>query len=201
MLFWINHTFFCKSTWFSLLSRQKLMIIECSNLGQSVWFSAILRRFQTNIFTWRILFLLKTNIINNAGITFTKINLKTNLFYFSKIKIPLCIEWISLSLSQTHTQTHTPTQIYTHIIILSCHQHGYPWPSLATSPNHSSLLAGPQGYILYWHRASVWRFELVPLLLFSYMRGSIVEHELVSASPAVKCMSGSSNFDSFRDGW
>ena len=34
------------------------------------------------------------------------------------------------------------------IIIMSCRQHGYPWPSLATSPYHSSPLAGLQGYII-----------------------------------------------------
>ena len=38
------------------------------------------------------------------------------------------------------------------IIIMSCHQHGYPWPSLATPPYHPSLLAGPPGYIPYLHR-------------------------------------------------
>ena len=37
------------------------------------------------------------------------------------------------------------------IIIMSCRQHGYPWPSLATSPYPSSLLAGLQGYIPYPH--------------------------------------------------
>ena len=31
------------------------------------------------------------------------------------------------------------------IIILSCQQHGYPWPSVATSPYRSSLPAGLQG--------------------------------------------------------
>ena len=56
------------------------------------------------------------------------------------------------------------------IIILSCHQHGYPWPSLATPPNHSSLLAGPQGYILYPHRAAVCRSELVTLFLLGHVR-------------------------------
>ena len=40
-----------------------------------------------------------------------------------------------------------------HLIILSCHQHGSPWPSLATPPYRSSLLAGPQGYILNPNRA------------------------------------------------
>ena len=36
--------------------------------------------------------------------------------------------------------TFVCTQII--IIIMSCRQHGYPWPSLATSPNHSSPPAG-----------------------------------------------------------
>ena len=41
------------------------------------------------------------------------------------------------------------------IIIMSCRQHGYPWPSLATSPYRSSHLAGLQGYIPYPHIAAV----------------------------------------------
>ena len=64
------------------------------------------------------------------------------------------------------------------IIIMSCCQHGYPWFSLATPPYRSSLLAGPQGYIPYPHRAAVCSFELVVLLLLSHMRGSIGEHPL-----------------------
>ena len=59
----------------------------------------------------------------------------------------------------------------TFIIIKSCRQHGYPWPSLATSPFHSSHLAGLQGYIPYPHIAAVCMFELVVLLLLGYMRG------------------------------
>ena len=46
-------------------------------------------------------------------------------------------------------------------IIMSCHQHGYPWPSLATSPYHSSLPAGLQGYILCLHIDAVCKFKLV----------------------------------------
>ena len=85
------------------------------------------------------------------------------------------------------------------IIIMLCRQHGYPWHYLATPPNRSLLLAGPQGYIPYPHSAAVFRFDL---LLFGYVRGSIgaITYELVSASPAVSCMSGSSNLDSFPDG-
>ena len=45
---------------------------------------------------------------------------------------------------------------------MSCCRHGYPIPSLATSPNRSSLQAGLQGYIPYLHIAVVCMFELGP---------------------------------------
>ena len=64
------------------------------------------------------------------------------------------------------------------IIIMSCRYHGYPWHSLATSPYHSSPLAGLLGYIPYPHRAVVCIFELVVLLLLSHMWGSIGVHHL-----------------------
>ena len=54
-----------------------------------------------------------------------------------------------------------------------CRQHGYPWPSLATSLYRSSPLAGLQGYILHLHIAAVSMFELVVLLLLGHMWGSI----------------------------
>ena len=60
------------------------------------------------------------------------------------------------------------------IIIMSCCQYGYPWPSLATSPYHSSPLAGLQGYILYPHIATECMFELVVLLLPGHMWGSML---------------------------
>ena len=65
------------------------------------------------------------------------------------------------------------------IIIMSCRQHGYPWPSLATSPYRSSPLAGLQGYIPYPHRAAVCMFELVILLLLGHMWGSLVSSSLL----------------------
>ena len=64
------------------------------------------------------------------------------------------------------------------IIIMSCCQHGYPWPSLATSPYHSSPPAGLQGYILCPHIVAVCKFELVFLLLHGHMWGSIGVHHL-----------------------
>ena len=65
---------------------------------------------------------------------------------------------------------HIYIYIYIYIIII--------WPSLATSPNRSSPLAGLQGYILYPHRATVCMFELAVLLLLSHMWGSIGVHRL-----------------------
>ena len=56
---------------------------------------------------------------------------------------------------------------------MSCRQHGYPIPSLATSPYYSSPLAGLQGYILCPHIAAVCKFELVVPLLLGHMWGSI----------------------------
>ena len=64
------------------------------------------------------------------------------------------------------------------IIIMSRRQHGYPRPSLATSPYRSSLLAGLQSYIPYPHVAAVCIFVLVVLLLTGYMWGSIGVHHL-----------------------
>ena len=64
------------------------------------------------------------------------------------------------------------------IIIMLCHLHGYPWPSLATSPYRSSPLAGLQGYIPYPHIAAECMFELVVMLLPGHMWGSIGVHHL-----------------------
>ena len=82
----------------------------------------------------------------------------------------------------THTKYHlyVQTQHYENImiIIMSCHSHGYPWSSLATSLYPSSPLAGLQGYITYPHIAAECMFELVVLPLPGHMRGSIGVHHL-----------------------
>ena len=72
------------------------------------------------------------------------------------------------------------TFLFIIIIIMSCGQHRYPWPSLSTSPYHSSPLAGLQGYIPYHHIAAVCMFELVVLLLIGHMWGSTGVHHLWS---------------------
>ena len=68
------------------------------------------------------------------------------------------------------------------IIIMSCRQHGYPWPSLATSPYNSSPPAGLQGYILCLHIAAVCNFELVVPLLLGHMWGVHRSTSLTSSS-------------------
>ena len=52
------------------------------------------------------------------------------------------------------TQLYCFKYFYLIIIIMLCREHGYPWPSLATSPYHSLLLAGLQGYIPNPHIAA-----------------------------------------------
>ena len=58
------------------------------------------------------------------------------------------------------------------IIIMSCHQHGYPWPFLATPLYRPSLPAGLQGNILYRYRAAECKFRLVVLSLLDHVKGS-----------------------------
>ena len=67
---------------------------------------------------------------------------------------------------------------------------------------HSSPPAGLQGYILCTHIVAVCKFVLVVHSCTSMCGGpqEYVAYELVLASPAVSCVSGSSNLYSFRDG-
>ena len=66
------------------------------------------------------------------------------------------------------------------VIIMSCRQHGYPWPSLTTSPYRSSPLAGLQGCIPYPHRAAVCMFELVVLLLLGHESSGVVKVTIIN---------------------
>ena len=61
---------------------------------------------------------------------------------------------------------------------MSHRQRGYPWPSLAISPYHSSPPAGLQGYIMCPHIVAVCKFVLVVLLLHIHMWGSTGVHRL-----------------------
>ena len=61
---------------------------------------------------------------------------------------------------------------------MSCYQHGYFWPSLATPPYCPLLPASPQGYIPYQHRAAVCSFELDILPFLVDVKGSTGVHHL-----------------------
>ena len=92
---------------------------------------------------------------------------------------------------------------YIIIIIMLRYQHRYSWPSLTTPPYRPLHSTDPQGYIQYQHRAAICRFEMDVLLCLSIGRGSqeYITYELVPTSLAASRMSGSSNFESFHDGW
>ena len=88
------------------------------------------------------------------------------------------------------------------IIMLRC-QHISPWPSLATRLYRPSFLGGLLGYILYRHRAVVYRFQLVVLPLLVHVKGSTGIYRLwvrpyFSSSVLYVWLS---NLDSFHDGW
>ena len=102
------------------------------------------------------------------------------LFWGNLLHLLMWLIVLSLSLHNQHLQLCCVIYFCFNIliIIMSCHQHGYPWPSLATSPYRSSPLAGLQGYIPYPHIAAGCMFELVVLLLRGHMWGSIGVHHL-----------------------
>ena len=100
---------------------------------------------------------------------------KTNVYNFKERKQKISNIFFFLSKCSMVEVVNTFIII---IIIMSCRRHGYPWPSLATSPYRSSLLAGLQDYIPYPHRAAVCMIELVVLLLLGHMWGSIGVNQL-----------------------
>ena len=94
----------------------------------------------------------------------------------------LSISLHGTTLKKWHFDTMKSSLYAAYIIIMSCHKHGYPWPSLSTSPYHSSPPAGLQSYIPYHHIAAVCMFELVVLLLIGHMRGSTGAYSLTISS-------------------
>ena len=93
-------------------------------------------------------------------------------------------------------------------IAISSHHHIVPSAQIsltlfATLLYHPLLLVGLQGYILPRHRAVVCGYRWSSCLCSSMWRGpqEYVTYEFVPISPAVSRMSGSSNLDSFCDGW
>ena len=88
---------------------------------------------------------------NNAINTNQKLLLKK---YFETLTFNVIRERL-----YTHTYTYTPIYIYIIIIIimLRC-RHGSPWPSPSCSLYRPLLPEGLPGYILYRHRAVLYRF-------------------------------------------
>ena len=80
--------------------------------------------------------------------------------------------------NQSELQFCNPFIIIIVIIIMSHHQHGYPWPSLATPPYRPLLPADDQGYIPNRHITAVCRFELVVQLFLVHVKGSTGLHHL-----------------------
>ena len=97
----------------------------------------------------------------------------SNYNHFSTQKYVVILNLLHMRISVLNTLHNVPPFLLLLLIIMSCRQHGYPWPSLATSPYHSSPPAGLLGYVLCLHIAAVCMFGLVVLLLLGHMWGSI----------------------------
>ena len=90
--------------------------------------------------------------------------------YTTRTYIQICIYiYICMVYVCIHLKIHHKC-LYLYIIIMLHNQHKYPWPSLTPLPYRPLLPAGPQGYIPYWHRAAVCRFELVVLPLLTHVK-------------------------------
>ena len=104
-----------------------------------------------------------------SGIAFTTCSIYTvkglNHCYSTLIVSSATVKWFQVLLSPTHHHHHVVPSARISLTL-----------SLATSPNHSSLLAGLQGFIPYLHTIAVCMFELVVLLLLGHMRVSIGVH-------------------------
>ena len=109
-------------------------------------------------------------------------NTYTRLFAFPMALISLGKLWVTLFFLELWVNSGLDIGITNGfiiiiiIIIMSCRQYGYPWPSLATSPCHSSPPAGLQDYILCPYIVAVCKFVLVVLLLHIHMWGSTEVH-------------------------
>ena len=101
-------------------------------------------------------------------VIFKIILLQTSTQLYFIIKVLEGEDWGSFDIAR-HSPTHT-------------NKHWHPWPSLATSPYRTSLLAGLLGYIPYTHIAAACMFELVVLLLLGHMWGVHRSTSLMSSS-------------------
>ena len=105
------------------------------------------------------------------------------VLYFPRKYTGSVVPWTSLISMRYHLHHVAPSAWIS--LILSCH------------PSLSSTASGFYTELLYVY--SSWS----PCLCSSMWRGpqEYISYELIPNSLAVSCTSGSSNFDSFRDGW
>ena len=102
-----------------------------------------------------------------------------NLQYFSLVG---CFVWVLWHINHCGL-FNVKSSLYIYIwyiiiIIMSRRLRGYPWPSLAISPYHSSPPAGLQDYNPCPHIAAVCKFVLVVPLLHIHEWGSTGVHRL-----------------------
>ena len=151
------------------------MIDFCLSLEYSVWLAAILNSFKRNIVLW-------TNF-NQCRVYIYE---KKNSEWKTALKILLFIEWV---MSSSSSSCRAPTtDILDPLLPLLPIVHRFWQVFRATSRILTELL-----YVCSsWSSCFCSAICGGPLEYISY--------ELVPTSPAVSCMSGSSNLDSFRDG-
>ena len=108
-----------------------------------------------------------------------------NLFFS---KVCWIFEWTCPTLWSKYFETLSKLckflfLVDTFFFIMSCRLHGYPWPSLATSPYRSSSLAGLQGYIPYPHIAAG-----LPAFVRPYVGSVRVHHSSLLLQQCPACL-------------
>ena len=173
---------------------QKLSRLELYLPGQELTMNEMLILFKIillvyNAFIQVSFLLVKASLEESLHVTMVKLldcGIKVNKFKLIRLLYSLSDSYLWKRYETPYLSSYglnSITAVLLIIIIISCRQHGYPWPSLATSPYHSSPLAGLQGYIPYPHGAVLCMFKLVILLLLGHVLGSIGVHHSWARNP------------------
>ena len=83
---------------------------------------------------------------------------------------------------------------------MTCGKHGYPWPSLSTSPYHSSPSAGLRGYIPNHHIAAVRNLKIIKGFRTIVFIFSVISTKFRPICPPAffRCLSNSGTFTELR---
>ena len=152
----------------------RFTLIEIFYFTQLFLLQVLCKVFGQNIGSYRLV-----NEIFLKIVTVLLLKIFTAFFSITELKKMIMI----IIIIDQHVQRQRQTRLYSSrrkviIIIMSRRQRGYPWPSLAISPYHSSPPAGLQGYILCPHIVAVCMFVLVVPLSHIHMWGSTGVHRL-----------------------